>query len=61
MIFELDEREMRYGTNKLLRYLRMKKKTKIDEIKIVKTERKTSKSVAGAIKHFITEKDIVIT
>ena len=48
---------------KLINYCVFKneKKTKIDEIKIVKAERKISKNIAGAIKHFITEKDIVIT
>ena len=39
-IIELDETEIRYETNKLLCNLRMKKRTKIDEIKIVKTELK---------------------
>ena len=48
----LDEREIKHETNKLLCYLRMKKRTKIDEIKIVKT----IKNVAHAIKNLITEK-----
>ena len=39
-ITALDEREIRHETNKLLCYLRMKKRTKIDEIKIGKTELK---------------------
>ena len=51
-IIALDEREIRHETNKLLCYLRMKKRTKIDEIKIVKT----IKNVAHAIKNLITEK-----
>ena len=39
-LIELDEREIRYETNKLLCDLSMKKRTKIDEIKTVKTKLK---------------------
>ena len=39
-LIELDKREIRYETNKLLCDLSMKKRTKIDEIKTVKTKLK---------------------